>query len=1234
MAENVFDPAKADLLQSIRLEASAGTGKTYNLERVVCELIERYGIPVESILVVTFTNKAARELKERIRKLINERAAGGNENLLAARKNFDRAPIFTIHAFCQQVLQSYPFESSSSFSQEFLTDHSLAEEGVEDVLQRRFMTIPEERRALVRSFFSSGLEEGSRNLVKDAVQALEEDDCIRLPSDSVIRKVQEETLLYAEGAGEIRKAADELLAQSPDPERILGIFKELKTRFTKVTAGNAVSVWELLAPCDNLYSWLDRLFSKKGQSKAPIEHLIPLREEVLRDKSAKDLGPSSLTRSQDSELCRGVDRFFEALEPLLDPADHSRTIYFKTLSFSYLKEIVDEAVPLIQNKKNLLGARDFSDLIRVLSDLLEKEPDGPLASVLRQQYRVVLVDEFQDTDKRQWSIFQTLFDRPDHNYFLIGDPKQSIYGFRGADLTVYFDACGSVDPANRYSLGTNYRSRKDMVEACNYLFSRLFSLEVPGFRQVPFEEAGAGNPSVPVPVNQEGEKQAALQLCEIRLDDGSVIARGAGQLKESWMDWACREIEAILSGSLRLQGSESSRPVQAGDIAVLMEQNRECEQMQSRLASREISSVIFSDRKIMESDEALVFSSFLQALSSAGGRGTAESLLLTSAFDLSPEELQRLRESEAWQEYLLFLKEAHDLCNQGGLIRLFRSVFEQELPLSFMKGRDSWRNRLLSRSGGMRACTNLTHLAEIFHNEQRQRSLDSRELYDLYLYQLNHPEGDEERQVRLDQDGQAVQILTHHSSKGLEFPIVFFFGAMNKGVSSRGSQLNYYWENKRYKDYLMTSEAKKKADLSDWEERKRLYYVSLTRASSLLYMPVFPEWDLCYLSSLYAAMLKESIIHEEDDVLNALSLQDIWPVHSHYRFRKKTKLPEQKRLFNDRISEGLQALASECPRKFSYRFDPAAVPAGGSQSAAESSSVPALSLPEWKASDLFKQRITRVVSFSSLTSDLDGHGSPEEDADRDRQEESPDTEELTGALGLTRGAGFGNLVHCIFEEMDWTLAAQPLSVWLEEDGLFGPSEALRFMEERALKFFDQNWWKENKTALCTMIHDVLSSPLPEVGPLTDIKEDKRKHELEFLMSTTAGSRVSLEDWQAVLEKGYLKGFIDLIFEKDGRLYIADWKTTVPPGKGSLKDYSPGNLEKTMKLHRYDLQAMIYAFALRRYMSSINPDFSFDRDFGGVYYFFVRGMGSDGVRGVHFVRPSEQDVCGLIGEAES
>lgn len=244
------------------------------------------------------------------------------------------------------------------------------------------------------------------------------------------------------------------------------------------------------------------------------------------------------------------------------------------------------------------------------------------------------------------------------------------------------------------------------------------------------------------------------------------------------------------------------------------------------------------------------------------------------------------------------------------------------------------------------------------------------------------------------------------------------------------------------------------------------------------------------------------------------------------------------------------------------------------------------------------------------------------------------TEDRIGVLGLTRGSVFGNLVHKVFEDMDYALAKGPLEEWMQRD-LFEQPPVREWLEREALGFFDESWWKESADSFCTMIHNVLNCPLSPVGPLKELGSGERNHELEFLMTLEKGSRISIEDWQTVLEKGYLKGFIDLIFRKDGRLYIADWKTTVPSGSGTLKDYEPANLELCMRDHRYDLQARIYACALRRYMLSLDEDFSYERDFGGIYYFFVRGMGPDSPgRGVHFCRPTEEEILGLIREEPS
>ena len=370
---------------------------------------------------------------------------------------------------------------------------------------------------------------------------------------------------------------------------------------------------------------------------------------------------------------------------------------------------------------------------------------------------------------------------------------------------------------------------------------------------------------------------------------------------------------------------------------------------------------------------------------------------------------------------------------------------------------------------------------------------------------------------------------------------------------------------------------------------------------------------------------------EEDDPVFAASFDEMWPFHRNARL-KKGNAGVMKPLANGRIADRLKALATERPELFAYNEAPSDLPAERERDR-DSAEASGLCAAQMSTTIPFSERYPRTVSFSGLTEGVgaSGHSHPLDDADRDGDEDDGLSPEESGILGLTRGSVFGNLVHKVFEDMDYGLAAQSLEEWMQRD-LFDVPPARAWLENEAIGFFDEAWWKESADPFCTMIHNVLNCPLNPVGPLKDLGPADRHHELEFLMTLEKGSRISVEDWETVLEKGYLKGFIDLIFRKDGKLYIADWKTTVPPGSGNLRDYEPENLDLCMREHRYDLQARIYAYALRRYMLNLDRDFSYERDFGGIYYFFVRGMGQDSPhRGVHFFRPSEDEILGLIRE---
>lgn len=1234
-----FNPVEADLLQSVRLEASAGTGKTYNLERVVGELIARYEIPLNRILIVTFTNKAARELRERIRRILSELSrpdSGRSEQeirlLNEARHNYDQAAIYTIHGFCQHVLQSYPFESGSSFHQEFLSDSSLVEEGVRDFLYSRFRRIKAEDMDLIRGFLKkTSIKEAIARLVRVTVEEMDSEDLILIPPEGQMQQVLKEVRDFKNQKGDVFDAVSALRECCWNSDDILAIFKTLKTRQQSSTAVKIANVGKELSAAPSLPDWMDWFFSKQDDvGGIPSELLLNLSEHILEEKCGKGC---SLDELPDKTLILCVSRLFEALEPFCDGENSSRGVHRQLLGYAFMREAVSGALPIIRDKKKIRGMRDFSDLIRVLHENLTSDADGPLALTLRQKYRVALVDEFQDTDRMQWDIFRILFDREDHNYFLIGDPKQSIYGFRGADLSVYFEACETVKTEHRYSLGTNYRSRKELVESCNYLFERLFSLPARGNRPVPFQPVVAAGKKGAVPRDGGDQLLPALTICEIHTGNDKDI-ENKENLKNAWMKDIALRMDALLSGTASLESMGEKRSIQAGDMAVLMDTNRDCETMQLRLEERGISSVIYSDRRVLDSPEADLFGLFLRCLAHPADQSILASLLISPVFHLPVRDVKTLEQTDHLDQIRILFHNWRDTTDRGGLIRVFHILFEQESLLPGVELKDSWKNRLLRQRNGDRSCTNLLHLAELFHREQKNRTLDARGIFDHFIKMKNDPSPDDQRQVRLDKDGEAVQILTHHSSKGLEFPIVFFCGGMQDGSVGQRTDLTYYWEDKRYRDYLLTSDSRKKAALSDWEERKRLYYVSLTRASSLLYLPFFLQGDFCYLTNIYGALCKEELVQgEEDSLLKDLPLCEQWPLHSEVKWKKSGGIKKKKAALNERMSGLLVDLGQSHPSLFQYspaeRPDDANLllfPETSGLSTVDTGEL--LHAAEWQTDAPFYKRIISVGSFSSLSAGA--HGYTEDilldDADRDDVDDGGDIppEDLSGPLGLSRGAEFGNLVHHIFETIDFSWADLSPEQWFENSP-FGLSEQEVFLEAASLRFFDQNWWLESRRALGEMIWNVLNCPLVHTGVMKNLKEEDRKHELEFLFRINESSRIKMKEWTVPVAKGYLKGYIDLIFRWEGKLYIADWKTTVPAGRGILSDYDTEKLSQTMHTHLYDVQAMIYVQALRRYMLSLDPDFSYEKDFGGVYYLFVRGMGEDGSRGVHFTRPQEEEL---------
>lgn len=1154
-----FDWQNAPLEGSKSLEASAGTGKTFTLERLVYRFIVEKELPLESILVVTFTNKATRELEERIRRLLWDRwkkAEGREEELLRrACMDFDNASIYTIHSFCKWVLSSFSFEMGIPFSIEMRQDPGLQREELRDWFRRN----QDKADPLMQGGFRISM------LSMDFEKVLEEllDLQKKYPtmSQGVIypdERCDGEFLQYfqeGEGHPVIRLCRSWL--KELDRGNLAKQFKDEGIWPTKSrkTAAKALRPWLQLE--ENAFS---------------ADWILQNSEELFENLRCGLVEGNSPFASVHRELAGEVEKLDR-----LWGAQWSRTLVLR-----FKLRILEEL-----HREREAGWRDlrvyrYDDLIDgVHQALCGKEGGEELLRSLRERFSLLLIDEFQDTDQRQWDIFSRIFSgSPRHQYILIGDPKQSIYRFRGADLNVYFKAVEMVPPEQRFQLDSNYRSTPSLVELFNGMFDPLFNGQNQSVRYQPVK-AGAPDTSR---IMQNQQPLAALRFIRMPSEEKSKVE----DLREQWMQAIADQAAWLLQPGTSQLGD---RPLEAGDMAVLMEDNYSCLKMQMCLQERGIPSVVSSERKIFDSAAFDIILHVLRFLANPSDRNTLRYLLLSPLFGLTAQELVDVEAHEGLERISL---QARLWKDQGGALE---QLFEQlgacgeDLADCLTREKRSPENRLaflerpvmerlLSRSDGERLYTDVLHLLDLFQTEKNKQSLDMAGLASLAgSGELrNRLEG--ETQVRLEKEGSTVQIMTHHSSKGLQFPVVFFSGAL-KSSSRTQDFISYTKNGQLYYSALYGEEEKAQAEEESWLERIKLYYVAFTRAKSHLYLPLFPGWEKGLIARMYRCFLGQG---------NGLEVGD-----------------------EDSYESLLETLTREYPREVDCQDYPGERP-GILQKPGEEK----LELSHLNHAP-FSGRCPSMSSFSALTR---GHYEKEltlpEDLNPDSGEDAlPEEEALPGdqkrARDLPGGADLGNLVHQCFEEMDFRWA-QPSA----------PGEELdRLLAELSRSWFTPSWHSQWKGPLKDMVCNALNYPLEELEGfcMRDLSPEQRLHELEFYMANRSGTiHLDGERWE--IEGGFLKGFLDLVFRWKDKYYILDWKTTSNPDHPAQGGYSRERLDQLMKHHRYPLQSMIYWSALSRYLRQIEGDSFRTESMGGVYYLFLRGMDTPG-EGVWFHRPDEK-----------
>ncbi len=1183
-----FEIENCPLEGSNLIEASAGTGKTYAITGLYLRLLLEKKLKVEEILVVTFTIAATEELRGRIRDLLRDalKIIGGETGtgdrmlqriteksgnrkeaeyiLREAIINFDRASISTIHSFCQGILLENAFESGSIYTTELVTDRN-------EILGR-----------IVDDYWRINISTAS------------EITAAYLLDSKVSRSSLLELVMKSPGGPEVRIVPP---VEKPDTRSAEAGLSE--------TFNTLKETWE--KESDKIIDIIihDKAISRSKYRKGTIDDLIHDTRIFMAGSNPMDLpehfgkfAAGTLSESLNKGAAAPVHRYFDLAGDFM-------------ASYSSLEEILHQYLLFIRgdllrfaereqaeyNRK--YNTRSYDDLIGEVDRSLKGGAGSPLAGAVRKRYRAALIDEFQDTDSAQYRIFSKLFGR-DSILFLIGDPKQAIYGFRGGDIFAYLNALKSVK--NSYTLDKNWRSGKKLVSACNTLFGR---------RKIPFIFREIDFPPVDTPerehkkLTKEGRELPAFTLCYMK---NSLFQKEEKKfiLKTEAEEFIARSVAMEIfrlvdsgSGGKTLIGE---RPLKPEDIAVLVRKKNQAVKIQGYLSVLGIPGVLYGTESVFSSEEAVSIMHILSAVAEPSSEVLVKTALSTPLFGYSGNRILRLnRDEELWSSVMSSFQEYSRLWIKNGFITMFNRLMANE----------GTRSAILSSPLGERSMTNILHIAELLHRKETAERPGPRGLIKWLAEKINSP-GGEENQLRLESDGNAVSLITIHRSKGLEFPVVFCPFTWEGVKTGSGSDIFRFHDGSSDNSLVMDMgsgirENRVRARKEELAENIRLMYVALTRAR-----------NSCYF---YWGRINQSDSSAPAYLLHGEEIDETDPAGS---LEEQMNGIDSKKMFSQ-----LENLAKD---------------SGGA--------IKLLSLEPEAVKGKYRSRETRsplhcgeftsmidtgwrISSYSSLISSR--HSGDFEGKDRDLPRTSGEKSETIREYSMAsfpRGTVAGSLLHEILEHAD-----------LRDPG---SSENRELIESVLRNYRYDPLWADTVAACLEDLADALLDPQDKNFTLGSIEKSSRLNELEFCFPVERVSPGIIEEVLSDIRigersmkvsglnfresAGFFKGFIDMVFKAGDRYCIVDWKSNFL-GK-TPDDYSFSSLAAEMENNLYTLQYHLYTLALHRFLTLREPGYSYEKSLGPVFYIFLRGVKGKSGSGIFSHRPDygkilalEEKICG-------
>ncbi len=1110
------DPGLVDLNNHGVIEASAGTGKTYTLIELVMRALKEQRLSIDEILLVTFTEPATGELKNRIRaRILVELSDPGlsadlSEHLQKALRQLNQASVFTIHGFCHRTLKEYAFEQSAVFESLLVNDHDLRIQILHQI--KRGWPADDELVGQLRAYIGDKDIHSVDQLILDLAKQFKPGINDFYPSGDDLSKASVLRQFVSLKNVDMQVLFNEFNALKGLPEDAedklwLGIIEPILVRLMRLISEQNF---------DDVHDYLSEIYQGKTHI---LPRFFPRKPAVYNNDHKnscalenRELAPELFA------VCNQIDRLNEAVGSVV----LAQEVKIIPILLNQLNDKVR------QHKLNN-GLISYDDMITRLWEQISAEAEQVarhLTHAIRSRYQMVLIDEFQDTDLKQWQIFKQLFLCDSHQLIVIGDPKQAIYGFRGADLNTYHMAVKEIQSSyggQAYRLHHNYRSTKALVTALNQFFAKdeqggwFESSEVAV--EVPESNLNYSPPKVVDPPHS----LAALNLIQVQHDKAVVLKKKlAVKIAQTIKFQLLNQVEVSFKGNTKF--------IEPGDVCVLVRGKNDAEFIEDELQALGIPFSYHKKQDLYQSVEAIHFQILLTALAEPSRKKRFNNLLISLFFDIKPKDLPHFAHSNSnhinrlWSEVKL-------ASNQKDWVKVFDLMLHNS-------------GALIRHRHNTRRLANIRQLQQQLLDEALQSNCEAKSLLKVFR-SWRENSASEEALHHKDTEQSAVKIMTMHISKGLEYPVVFLMGGLN-AKNERPKYLKFYDQEQQKTVFDLVGAHQKVFDQQQMEESQQLYYVAMTRAIFMLFLPEVVGEGANKLNGFYAKTVMPRIAQ--------LNL----PVHV-VKTDQSIQQPHRAKVLQKQLLPTLP--------------------------------------------DLKHNRSIHLYSFSSLSRIQSNRQESASDLVTTHATESQMAEEMNlnetlekAVAQVPGGVKTGLALHGIFENVSFKAISQHRDL----AALYADDHIMKVVDEQMHLFRLENKpllneqgevFSEYRHQLAAWVWHTLKKPLTALNGQTlgSIAQSHRSHELSFFWHQSNTN---------------LTGFIDLFFAIEGveqtDYFILDWKSNL-----SIHGYSPHVLaDEVMQKHQYNWQYQLYALAMQRWFDSLGLK---NARLKGALYVFSRGM---------------------------